>query len=342
MLQKSLLLSLLLLGLSPVLCKAQLGGSRVMNFLSLPANAHTSALGGNNVSATGSPGLIWNNPALLDTSMHQQALLSYQPFFADISHTVLSYSRQVGTSGMWHAGLRFFNYGDINGFDPTGQATGTFDAAEYSLQLGHSRQSGPFRLGATLRFAASRISSDAASALALDLGAVFVHPKQDFSIGLAVQNLGFVVVDYAVDNSSQLPLDVQVGASLKPTYMPVRFHLTAANLNRGNISFFDPSGVVDPEAAAPGSIDQLFRRLNLGLEFLFSQNFHFRAGYNHLIRQELKLPQASGGAGFSFGLMLRVSRFRMEFTRQIYHAVGGRTFLTLQTDLQGKLSKKAF
>ena len=255
-----------------------------MNFLSLPANAHTSALGGNNVSATGSPGLVFNNPALLDSSMHQQVVLSYQPFFADISHTVLSYSRQQG-KGMWYGGLRFFNYGDLEGFDPSGQATGSFDAAEYSLQVGHSRQSGPFRLGATIRFASSRINFTSASAIAVDIGAVFVHPKQDFTVGLAVQNLGTVLVDYQVGNNSLLPLDVQVGSSFKPTYMPVRFHLTASNITRNNIGFFDPSGVVDPGAETPGTLDQLFRRLNLGLEFIFSPNFQFRAGYNHLIRQ---------------------------------------------------------
>ena len=75
---------------------------------------------------------------------------------------------------------------------------------------------------------------------------------------------------------------------------------------------------------------------------MFSENFQFRTGYNHLIRQELRLPQAAGGAGFAFGFMLRVSRFRMEFTRQTFHAVGGRSMLSLQTDLKGGFNQKEF
>ena len=322
---------------------AQTGGSRAFSFLSLPTSAHASALGGKTVSAVGDPALVMANPALLDSSMQQVAVLSIQPFYADISHTLLSYSQSVGKSGMWYAGLQSFDYGEFPAYDASGQPTGSrFDAADYSLQIGHSRVQGPFRLGATMRYAASRIDSYAAQALLFDLGGTFRHPGSDLSIGMSFRNMGFLLSDYTEEADSRLPFDVLLGLSFKPTYMPVRFHFTASQLNRDNIAFFDPSAGLDPNAAAPGTIDKAFRRLNMGLELLFSESVHFRVGYNHLIRQELKLPQASGGAGLAFGFMMKVKRFRFEFTRQYYHAAGGRTFLTLQSDLKGAFGKKKF
>ena len=339
---RPLLLSLLPFLLLSGWTQAQTGGSRAFQFLSLPSGAHASALGGKLISAGADPSLALSNPALLDSGMQQVAVLSIQPFYADISHTALSYSQDFGKAGLWFIALQSFDYGDFPGYDPGGQARGSqFDAADYSLQVGHSRAQGPFRLGASMRFASSRIDSYAAQALLFDLGGV-AHPRKDLRLAMTFKNMGFLLSDYTEVADSKVPFDVLLGMSFKPTYMPVRFHFTASQLNRNNIAFYDPSFNPDPNAGEPGTVDKVFRHLNMGMELLFSESVNFRFGYNHLIRQELKLPQASGGAGLAFGFMIKVKRFRFEFTRQYYHAAGGRTFLTLQSDLKGAFGKKKF
>ena len=52
--------------------------------------------------------------------------------------------------------------------------------------------------------------------------------------------------------------------------------------------------------------EEIFRRLVFGAELIASNNFQLRFGYNHLLRQELRLATTSGGSGFSFGFVFKV------------------------------------
>ena len=73
----------------------------------------------------------------------------------------------------------------------------------------------------------------------------------------------------------------------------------------------------------PGFGEEVFRRMVFGTELLISPNFQLRLGYNHLLRQELKLENAGGGAGLSFGFMFKVKRFEFAYSRALYHVAGG-------------------
>ena len=73
---------------------------------------------------------------------------------------------------------------------------------------------------------------------------------------------------------------------------------------------------------------------------IIHENFQLRIGYNHLLRQELKLETASGGAGFSFGFMLKIKKFEFSYGRALYHTAGGSNVLQLNTDLSGWVKKK--
>jgi len=84
----------------------------------------------------------------------------------------------------------------------------------------------------------------------------------------------------------------------------------------------------------------VFRRLIFGTELLLSDNFQLRFGYNHLLRKELKQEATSGGAGFSFGLMLKVKRFEFSYARALYHSAGGSNTIQLTTNLSGIVKKK--
>ncbi len=280
------------------------------------------------------------NPALLDSAMHHLFSISYLNYIGGVNFSHLSFAKNFEKYGVWGINLKYINYGAIDSFDPTGLATGQVDANEFVLSIAHSRKTGVFSLGGSLKFALSNIAGFKANAILLDLGGSFQHPEKDLIVGLTIKNAGLVLQDYTELSNSDLPFDVQLGISFKPDHMPIRFSATAYNLYRADIAFFDPQGQIgNVENEAPGLADKIFRHLIFAAEFVPTENFNIRIGYNHLVRRELRLEDISGGAGFSFGLMFKVKAFEFAYSKAFYHVAGNTNHLTLTSNFN-KLIKK--
>ncbi len=310
-----------LLVLLPGLAYAQLGGQQSFEFVNIPANPRLVALGGVNVSlADEDVNFAFSNPALNGDTLSGLASFSYLDYFADVSVLSTIYQHNFNKYGSWFMGVQHINYGNFDSFDATGADLGNFNAAETQVIVGRTHTIGIFRLGATLKFLNSNIGGYAANALVADIGGIFKHPKKQFTAALAFKNIGVVLSDYTENENSKLPFDVQVGMSFKPEHMPFRFSLTGYNLAENDATFYNSADNVSEE---PGSIDKAMRHLNIGAELLLSKNLNFRFGYNHLVRQELKLEETGGGAGFSFGVMFKIKTFEFAYSRGGYHAAGG-------------------
>jgi hypothetical protein len=326
-----------LISILPVKILAQIGGERVFESLNVPVSTFQSGLGGVNVSSTYQQiNLMFSNPALLHPDQHQTLGLNYTNYMADIYFLSATYAHDLDKIGIVGMGLQYFDYGSFEGADDTGQLTGEFSANDFTFSLVHSRAFGNFRYGMAMKVASARIESFGSTAMLFDLGATFKHPNADLQLGLVIKNIGFLFSDFTSTSTSQLPYDIQLGASFKPEYMPFRFSITAYNLWRGNIAYFDE----DLDSEEPSTADNIFRHINFGMEILIGQNINALIGYNHLVRQELKLEEASGAAGFSFGLQVRVKSFEIGVSRSIYSVAGGSTFFSLTTNFQQLLQKK--
>jgi hypothetical protein len=300
--------------------RGQIGGERVFEFLNVPNNARLSALGGTNItSGWDDPTQFNSNPALINASWKQQAGLSYLGYFADVSSTNLTYANELNNKGVFAFGLNYFNYGKFDSYDEQGAYLGEFSAKDYAFSVGYAIQFGPFSAGATAKMVVSDLSAFQASGLLFDFGGTFKHPEKDLILGMAVKNLGFLISDFEAGRGSQLPLDVQLGASYKPEFMPFRFSVTTRNTLRSDLVYFEGNN----QTSAPGFGEEVFRRLVFGTEILVSTNFQLRLGYNHLLRQELRLENAGGGAGLSFGFMFKVKRLEFAYSRALYHVAGG-------------------
>ena len=179
-----------------------------------------------------------------------------------------------------------------------------------------------------------------ASALLLDLGGIFRHPEEDLTFGLTFRNIGVLLSDFSETSESELPFDVQLGMTYKPRHMPFRFSLTGYNLGLAGESSFNPTGTGEGEPQEATGFDKVMRHIALGMEILVHRNFNLRAGYNHLIRKELRLAETSGGAGLSFGFLLRIKKFELSYSRSIYHTGGGYDYFTLVSDLNSFITKK--
>lgn len=320
---------------------AQIGQPQAFDFLNLSPSARMTALGGMQLtasadsSAMNSP-LTWlMNPAANLPSNHRYLTLSYQPYYADINFATLGYSREVGEQGSWGLGIQFLSYGEIDSYDLTGRPTGTFTAQEYAVVFNRSHQVGPFRMGLNARYVVSDVAGYEAEALLFDFGGIFIHPGQDLSIGLSVNNLGLLLNDYTSLTQSYLPTDMRLGLALKPQYMPFRFYVGGYYLLNQRDAYFSADN-----NEMPGYVIRILRHLSLGSELILGPNFSFLMGYNYLKGNTLQLEQTRGGAGLSFGISLRLRMMQLDVSRSFYHAAGGINHFTLATDLDRLIFKR--
>ncbi len=316
------------------------GGRSSFDFMNLPSNARLGATGGYNVSANVQDiNMIFSNPALISDDWHNHAAFNYLSYHAGISLSSVAYARDFEKYGTWVIGLQYLDLGDFSRTDDTGMDLGEFNAQEYYVVVGRSHQSGNFQLGANLKYANSSIERYTAHAILLDIGGVFIHPEQQLTVGLVLKNFGFLISNYTEESDKNLPFDVQLGMTIKPEHMPFRFTLTAHHLSRPNILYDDPNPGIN-NFDRPGVVDKVLGHLVLGTEVLISKNFNLRAGYNHMVNQELRITSGSKGSGFSYGFMVKIKMFEFAFSRATYHTSGGRNFFSIQSNLNSFLVKK--
>lgn len=299
----------------------------IFRFLDIPSHARLSGMGGYLVSLPGEDvNLMTSNPALALDTLNGIASFSYMSWFAGTNKLMMAYQTRVNGSGPWFIAAERVGYGEFSTYDPAGQLTGTSDAAESMIMVGRSHRAGHFSMGASLKLLSSSVAGFTANALVMDLGGVFIHPERELNAALVIRNLGVLLDDYEEGSESKLPFDVRAGVTFKPEFMPFRFSFTAYRLSTWNDT------ATGEEKA--GTADEIFRHLNIGAELLLSEHVNLRFGYNHLIRQELRLEEASGLAGISFGLMFRVRAFSFAYSRGGYHAAGGAHNFTITADTQ--------
>ncbi|HEY4652020.1 MAG TPA: type IX secretion system protein PorQ [Pontibacter sp.] len=326
---------------------AQVGGQRAFTFLELPVSAKQAALGTINITAGGHDvNMVTANPALLNAEMDRQLSLSYTGYLADIKQSNLAYGFNHARLGRWAATISYLNYGNFVQRDATGQEEGSFNVNDYTFSLSHARQAEAFTLGATAKLAVSSIAGNKTVGLLADVGGVFKHPEQDFIVGLVFKNIGYQLKPFDDGERQPMPFDAQLGASYKPEHMPVRLSLTAHHLYQLDVVYLDPNakGRLDAngnEVKEEKTLgDKVARHFVVGTEFIFSKNFQVRAGYNHLRRRELRLEDASGGAGLSLGAMLRVRTFELNYSSAYYHPAGASHYIILSTDTGALLQRK--
>lgn len=338
-------IKVLLLFLIPLTLTGQTGGRGIYTFLKLPIAARTAALGGNNISLKdGDINLIAQNAALLDSSMHNHLAVNYINYFADINYGFTSYAYHVPKLGTFAAGMQFVNYGTFTAADATGEITGTFGAGDYSFNLSYARKiDSTFNVGGTLKTIYSKYESYTSVGNAIDLGAIYKSKDKLLSLAAVIKNVGFQWSTYRPGDREQLPFEIQLGITKKLEKAPIRFSITGQHLQRWDLTYEDPANptlTVDPltgedikQSKAKEFGDKLMRHVVVGGELLLTKNFHIRAGYNYLRRQELKVDTRPGMIGFSFGFGLKISKFHLSYGRAAYHLGGASNHFSLTTNL---------
>jgi hypothetical protein len=317
------------------LCAADLYAQPSFQFLKLPVSARMAAMGGVNVSlADRDINFFFSNPGLSGDTMAGVASVGYQFLFGGAGQGAASYAHRFNKLGTLTFGVRHINYGTVTAYDDAGFETGDFSAGESALVVGKAHQVGNYRIGGSFKTIFSTIAGYGAAAVAIDLGAVFIHPREDFTVGIVLANMGLVLSDFVEERRSRLPFDVQAGATFKPQHMPVRFSLTAFNLT-DDVLISERNG-----EQAPDVFEEIFSHLNFGGEILLHRNFNILVGYNYLNHRLLKLESGGGGAGLSAGLSAAIRDFEFAVSRVGYVAGKASYNFTLSTNINRHFKKR--
>jgi hypothetical protein len=331
---------IVLLVLTAMAGKTQIGGETTYQFLELTTSARMAALGGTQVALSDSTdlNLAYHNPALLHHAMHNVFLVNYVNYFADINYGYASYARQFNRSGNFAAGMHYINYGDFREATEQGELTGNyFKAAEYALNLIYSNRYNRLRYGVNIKPVFSVFESYQSFGLAADLGVSFRSKDSLTNVGIVARNIGGQLTTYYEDgNREPIPFNLQAGISTKLRHAPVVFSLTMQHLTNWDLAWHDSENEQTLESwyeRQESFAKQIMRHAVLGVEILPSDNFILRAGYNYQRRQELKFEERLSTVGFSMGFGLKVNRFRLDFATSRFHLAGSSNLFSLAINL---------
>ncbi len=316
---------------------AQNAANHSFTFLDIPQSPRVTGLGGVNVTLSDG-NMFLSNPALLNAELSGEASFNHYFYYDGIQYNSFAFIQDIGKTGTWGIGMQQAGYGTIDSYDASGNPQGQESAGEYALVIGNSHRSGNFTVGANLKFAFSNIAGYHASAMMTDVGIIFRHPHEDMTAGFTIHNLGFIMRDYTTSSNSTVPFDVRAGFSYKPRHMPFRFSITLQKLTQGDIVYYNNTLYAGQNK--PGNFDKIFSHVVLGTELVISKNLSFFGGYNHLIRREMSLQQVSGGAGFSYGMLISIKAFSLSYAGAFYHLAGGTHHLGLSVNLSSLYKRK--
>lgn len=327
--------------------EAQIGGNSTYDFLNIPVSARVAALGGNVICVKDDDvNLSLQNPSLLNSSMNNQLAMNYVNYLAGTNFGNVIYCKDYDSIGTFSVGMQFFNYGKFIEADPNGNITGQFEAGEYSLNLGYSRQlDSNFSVGANLKTIYSSLANYTSFGSAIDLGATYNNVQKRYTIAAVIQNMGIEWKPYVKGDREPLPFEMQMGISKKLKHAPFRFSIIAQHLQKWDLTYAD-SVTTNPltqdtvkKNKAQVFGDKLMRHVVIGTEFLITKNFNLRAGFDYERRAELEAAARPGMAGFSFGFGLRIFKFQLSYGRAVYNIAGGTNQFSISTNMSDFYSK---
>lgn len=299
---------------------AQVGGRNAYQFLQMPTSPKQAALGGTNVTISGTDvNQVIYNPAALNNDMVGNLGANFGRFYGDVNLGSAAYAHQFKNGRNMHIGVTYLNYGSIDGYDENGVGTGTFTGNDIALSLGyaHPIEGTNFTVGANIKAINSTLEKYNSFAIAADIGGMYADNETGWIVGLTFRNIGTQISSYE-DVNEKLPFTTVLGFSKLLENVPIRWHLTFDNLQKWDISFSNPNrsqtdleNNVTEEKVTFGN--NLLRHVVLGIELFPEKNFNIRLGYNFKNGAEMKLLELKHFAGLTAGFGLQVKRFKFEY-----------------------------
>lgn len=321
---------------------SQTGGTTSFALLDLTYNARSAGLANDFISVKDQDiNLGISNPSLYNSKMHSILSVNQALMAGGINYGQVAYGRNwkkgfIGTS------IRYVSYGEFKRTDVNGTDLGNFSPFECIIGAGYGKQLNPrISVGTNVNFIYSQLESYNSFGAAIDLAGTYTNVAENFLITALVKNAGVQFKGYYNKQKDPLPTEFQMAGSYKLNHAPFRFSLLAHHLNKWDITYVDPSlkPTTDPLTGDTIPVDyagfgeKLARHFSYQAEILISKNIHLRAGFDYHRRQEMKLEQRPGVAGFTFGLGLYFKKISIDYGFSVFSRAGFNNMLTLSTNL---------
>ena len=302
---------LVILSFVMLLCQSARGqeSTSVFNFLNLPTSAHTTALGGRNISLIeDDASLIFQNPALLASVSDNSLNLNFMTYMRGSKTGSASFSRIAGERGTWGVG-----YGNMKETLETGEELGDVRALDMAISGMYSYSLSERWVGAaTGKIIYSKYADYTSCGLAVDLGLNYYDEEHDFSVSAVAANLGGQVKAFGEDHE-RLPFNLQLGFTKSLGHAPIRFSVTMVDISRWSSKYYyhvskKPKG---------GSI--LMNHFCVGVDIIPTKQFYVAAGFNFRRAYEMKAAGSSHAAGLSAGAGLNIKKFKLGLAYAKYH-----------------------
>ncbi len=280
------------------------------------------------------------NPAVISSSLDNQLALNYTDYLAGIALGSVSYAKLISRRfGTIHANIKYLNYGELIEADVNGNELGTFNANDFALSIGYSRNL-PWTnvfFGTNLKFINSSIGNFSSSGIAFDFSLLYYTPYKPYSFTLVLRNLGLQLNSFD-GLRENLPFRIAFGGSYQLEYVPLKIYGTIDNLQKWNLSVPNPSlEQLDLEGNITQQNINIFnnaiRHLSLGAELFPEGSFNIRLGYNFRRAAELQLQNIRTFAGLSFGFGLQMRKIKFNYAYASMHSAENTSTFSLLIDL---------
>lgn len=321
---------------------AQTGGTTTFALLDLTYNARAAGLANDFISVKDQDiNLGIANPSLYNEKMHNVLSMNQALMAGGINYGQVAYGRNF-KAGFLGTSIRYVNYGTFQRMDVNGTDMGEFNPFECIIGAGYGKQLNPrISVGTNLNLIYSQLESYNAFGASIDLAGTFTNKKENLLVTALVKNAGVQFKGYYDKQRDPLPAEFQLAGSYKLDHAPFRFSLLAHHLNNWNITYVDPNlkPTIDPltgdtiPVKYAGFGEKLARHFSYQVEILISKNIHLRGGFDFHRRQEMKLEQRPGMAGFTFGVGLYFKKISIDYGFSAFSRAGFNNMLTLSTNL---------
>ncbi|MBD5329915.1 MAG: type IX secretion system protein PorQ [Bacteroides sp.] len=286
--------------------------SSAYDFLDISTSTHAYTLGGRNVAIVDPDvTLVDQNPALLGGEVDNQIAFNYMHYMGSGNFAGVRYGMGAGERGAWAAGIRYLNYGSIQGYEPDGTMGVKFSPADLVFEGTYSHDiTDRLRGGINLKMIYSTYEQYTAFAMAVDLGINYYNEEKDLSLSAVLSNAGGQLKRFDREYA-RLPFDITLGYMQSLGSSPFQISINATHLTKWNLPFYghDKNDPEQQQVLKSNFFSNLFRHLIFGLQYSPSEKFYIGLGYNYKTRTDMATYQRNFLSGFTIGAGLRVKSF---------------------------------
>ncbi|MCX6152053.1 MAG: PorV/PorQ family protein [Ignavibacteriales bacterium] len=280
-------------------------GSTAAPFLNIAVGPRAISMGSAFVATANDVTSLYYNPAGASRLNSNGAYFSHSRWFADINYNWAGAVLNMGDMGAVGLSLTYLDYGDmevtnLNEPDGTGEFFNPYDlsfAFTYAYNL-----TDRFSVGGTVKYVNQKIYNSSSSAVAADLGVLFLSDIYGLRVGASISNFGTdmkldgkdLYVQHDINrnifgNNEQILAKLNTDSYPLPLTFRIGIAMDAINTDMHRIT-------IGADALHPSDNSE---SLNIGGEYNFMKIISLRAGYKALFQDQSE-EGLTLGAGLSY------------------------------------------